>query len=151
MRSIWDALFGGDRSSAIRRTDASAADARTLEEERARIRKENPYGLYEGRHYTEYVDEVRELKKANPLAAEQLLLHLVDVVEREASARRWKPAPWYFEHAAIIRRKRKDYAGEVAILERHERWYPDGGKFAERLQKARALAQRERAIDHRAG
>jgi hypothetical protein len=140
-RSIWAALLGGDRPSAIERADAPAADSRTLEEERARIRRENPHGLYEGRHYTEYVDEVRKLKKTDPAAAEELLLHLVEVVEAEATALRWKPAPWYFEHVAILRRKRKDYAGEVAILERHERWYPDGGKFAERLRKARALQE----------
>jgi hypothetical protein len=47
---------------------------RSLEQERERIRRENPQGLYKGRHYTEYVDEVRTLKKTDPAAAEALLL-----------------------------------------------------------------------------
>jgi hypothetical protein len=140
-RSIWRALFGtaGEASDISDRE----AEPRTLEEERVRIRQENPHGLFEGRHYTEYVDEVRRLKKTDPAAAENLLLHLIDVVESEAKVRGWKPAPWYYEQLAILRRKGKDYTAEVAILERHECWYPGGGKFAERLEKARALAARQ--------
>jgi hypothetical protein len=138
VRSIWVALFGDGSGTGPGGRPAPASS--TVVEERARVRRENPLGLYQGRHYTEYVDDIRDLKKADPARAEELLLALIDVVEAEAKVRRWKPAPAYYKHLAILLRRRKEYAGEVAILERHERWYPGGGRFAERLQKARSLA-----------
>jgi hypothetical protein len=124
VQSIWAALFGDGSSSGIETAGAPAS--RTLEEERARIRRENPLGLYQGRHYTEYIEDIRRLKKTDPAQAGELLRALIDVIEAEAKARRWKPAPAYYEHLAILLRKRKDFGGEVAILERHEQWFPGG-------------------------
>ncbi len=102
--------------------------------------KDKP-GEYNGRHYTEYVDEATELKrqgKADEAAA--LLLALVDATEAEAKAEKIIVAPWYYEQLAIVYRGQKDYAAEVAILERYAK-QPHGpkNKLLDRLKKARAL------------
>ncbi len=101
-------------------------------------------GNYKGRHYTEWVEEVKELKRSgDTAAAEELLHHLVDAVEAESKAQQFRPAPWYYEQLAILARKRKDYDAEVAILERYDALaaqYGDDVGFSERLRKARGLA-----------
>jgi hypothetical protein len=104
-----------------------------------------PLGSYQGKHYTEHIDRVKALKRAEKLdEAERLLLALIDVVEAENVVKQFGVAPWYFEQLAIIYRKRNDYAAEVAILERcHRQLYSRGEPmFAERLEKARALLKK---------
>jgi len=77
-------------------------------------------GCYQGRHYTAYVDQVKDLKRKGDYArAERLLLELVNAVEAEAKANDWAVAPAYYEQLAIIYRKQKDSAKEIAILERY--------------------------------
>ncbi len=103
-------------------------------------RKDKP-GEYKGRHYTEYVDQVTELKRQGKLdEAEALLLALIDATEAEAKAEKTIVAPWYYEHLAIVYRTQKDYASEVSVLERYSK-QPRGQKekLLERLKKARAL------------
>lgn len=96
-----------------------------------------PTGKLRGRHYSTHAAEVRALKRKGRLEeAERLLWEIVEVVEREARAKHSAPAPWYYEQLAILARKRKDYAAEVAVLERYATW----GHFDERLAKARKLA-----------
>jgi hypothetical protein len=102
-------------------------------------------GRIRGRHYTDYVDDVKVLRRSGEeAAAERLLLELVDATESEAKAMRHGVAPWYYEQLAIIYRKRGDGAGEVAVLERFARapHAPGVGpsKLADRLEKARRLA-----------
>ncbi len=47
-------------------------------------------GFVDGRHYTDYVDEVRRLKRAGDLdGAKSLLLCLVDATEAETKAEQW--------------------------------------------------------------
>lgn len=98
-------------------------------------------GFHQGKHYTEYVEQVKELKRTKRLEeAEQLLLALVDAVEAENHVEKFGVAPGYYEHLAIIYRGRKDYAAEIAILERCNRQpYSRGAMFVERIEKARAL------------
>ena len=97
-------------------------------------------------HYTEVSDIVKNLKREERHEeALELLNWAIDEtvaeVEDDASYVE-RPAPWYFEHAAIVYRKEKRYADEVAVLER----YQDvaGGraktKLTERLERARELA-----------
>ena len=65
-------------------------------------------GLYKGRHYTTYVEEVKALKRAGDyVGAERLLLALVGAAENEARANRWRVAPGYYNQLAIIYRKTK--------------------------------------------
>ena len=71
-------------------------------------------GYVDGRHFTEFVDEVRNLKaSANHTEAEMLLLFLIDATESAPP-----PAPWYYEQLAIIYRKDERLADEAAILKR---------------------------------
>jgi hypothetical protein len=79
-------------------------------------------GFHHARHFTEWVDEVSDLRRAERLdEALTLLSHLMDATEAEAAANRWGVAPWYYEQAAIIHRKLGDKAAEVEVLERYER------------------------------
>jgi hypothetical protein len=105
-------------------------------------------GLLRGRHYTEYVEAVKDLKRGgDDVAAEHLLLELVDATEAEARAQGWGVAPWYYEQLAVLYRKRRESGREIAILERYAQQPHAGGvvppKLAERLDKARLLADRD--------
>ncbi len=90
-----------------------------------------------GGHYSAYV-EVRHLKRMNDLdGAKELLLRLVDATEAEAAAEGEGCGvdPWYYEQLAMIYRKKKQPADELAILERHERQPKAPGTVSERLAK----------------
>jgi hypothetical protein len=119
----------------------------TKMDELARAYPAGTPGYYKGRHFTTWVSEVRALKrKGDTEGVERLLLALVNATEAECKAKgpHWGVAPWYYEELAKLYRARKDYAAEVAILERYE-GLPHGGgskppQMAERLNKARLLA-----------
>ena len=101
-------------------------------------------GRVRGRHYTDYVEDVKSLRRSSQdESAERLLLELIDATEEEARLCGMGVAPWYYEQLGIIYRKRKDHTAEVAILERYARQPPAPGagatKLAERLAKAQAL------------
>lgn len=103
-------------------------------------------GFINGRHYSDYVEKVKNLKWAGLLKkAEDLLLKLVEATEAEAEATGGGGAPWYYEQLAIIYRKRRDYAAEVSILERFMRQphAPGTGpqRLSMRLKKAQRLLQ----------
>lgn len=94
-------------------------------------------------HYSDYVEDVKVLKRRKDhAAAERLLLALIEAVEEESKAEGWGVAPWYYEQLAIVRRKRGDRDGEVAILERYASMPrapgASGGKLLARLEDARA-------------
>jgi hypothetical protein len=104
-------------------------------------------GLVRGKHYTEYVDEVKALRRSGQDdQAEALLLELIAATEAEARAMKSGVAPWYFEQVAIIRRKRKDDAGEVEILERYAREMKAPGAMPPVLLK-RLESARQRVTD----
>jgi hypothetical protein len=78
-------------------------------------------GLVRGRHYTEYVEEVKMLRRSDRTEqAERLLFELIDATEAEALAEGegWGVAPWYYEQLAILYSKRGDWEREIAVLER---------------------------------
>lgn len=102
-------------------------------------------GTLRGRHFTEYVTEVKALRRSSEDgAAERLLLELVAATEAEARDECCGVAPWYYEQLAIIYRKRNDAPAEVSILERYDRQPHAPGaspaKLRERLEKARQLS-----------
>ena len=79
-------------------------------------------GHVRGRHFTEYVDEVKALKRAGRTEElERLLLELIDATEAEAQRHGYGAAPWYYEEAAKLYRKQRAYGKEAAILERFDR------------------------------
>jgi hypothetical protein len=105
-------------------------------------------GYYNGRHFTTYISDVKNLKRLGELiAAEKLLLELIAAIEAENAADGGGVAPWYYEELAKIYRKQKDYAKEVAILERYaSQKHAPGSKppeLLERLDKARQLMASE--------
>jgi len=109
-------------------------------------REKKQAGSINGKHYTEYVDLVRELKREKKhQEAIDLLLKLIDAVEREAKLDKSYGgdgfcAPGYYKQLAIIYRKEKRYSEEVAILERLQKQnnYLDESAL-KRLKKAKTL------------
>ena len=112
----------------------------------------NPPKKERGRHYTDYVERVKQLKleKRNKDAI-NLLLELIGKVEKEARTQRGTGniPTWYHEQLAILYRKEKQYENEVQILERHERQTIKLGKerthLIDRLIKARQLRDKKLA------
>jgi hypothetical protein len=95
-----------------------------------------------GKHYTAYVEHVKQLKRdGKNEEAIHLLLRLVEAVEAEARAANghWSIAPWYYQQLAIVYRKERQYEDEIAILKRYKRVAKpsEGDKLLERLSKAR--------------
>ncbi|MHA7617472.1 tetratricopeptide repeat protein [Cellulosimicrobium cellulans] len=99
--------------------------------------------LVRGRHFTEWAEPIRELKREGRVdEALKLALECVDATERASRSDGLAPAPAYTTMAAIIYRQRKDYAAEIAILERYQRACPPGrksSKITDRLAKTREL------------
>ena len=100
-------------------------------------------GTVRGRHFTEYVETVKELRRqGDEEAAEHLLLELIDATEAEAHAEGLGVAPWYYEQLAILYRKQGCPEKEVAILERYAAQEHAPGvsppKLLARLEKAKA-------------
>lgn len=75
--------------------------------------------LVDGKHFTEYVDEVKRFRrdKKNDEAI-GLLLRLVDATEADSIANGCGVAPWYYEQLAICYRKLGRLDDEILILER---------------------------------
>ena len=102
-------------------------------------------GFVDGEHFTAYVEEVKRLKREKRHEeAIALLLKLIYATEAESRdpGGADRVAPWYYEQLAIIYRKERRFADEVAILERYEdqcnQLGRSAGRLAERLTKARA-------------
>jgi hypothetical protein len=76
-------------------------------------------GFVRGQHYATYVGEVERLGRATRgVAAERLLLELVDATEAEAQATKVGVAPWYYEQLANLYQRRGNRGAEQAILAR---------------------------------
>ncbi len=100
-------------------------------------------GLVRGRHFTEYVEEVKSLRRNGRAdEAETLLLELVDATESESRATGLGVAPWYYEQLAILYSKQGEPEREIAALERFARQKHAPGvsppRLLERLEKKRA-------------
>jgi hypothetical protein len=80
----------------------------------------NPSGFYKGRHYTEWIEEVKRLKREEKFEECLVLLFgLIEATENEAKEQGWPyGAPAYYEDAAIIFRKLKRYEDEIEVLKR---------------------------------
>lgn len=103
-------------------------------------------GKVRGKHYTEWAETVKDLKRLGHLQqAADLLEELCCAAEAESQEAQQTLPPWYFEQRAIVLRKLKDYDGEVEILRRYAAspWAVPG-RFDERLAKAIEKADRQR-------
>src|SRR4051794_27032268 len=84
-------------------------------------------GFLEGRHFTDWVDDVRELRRnGDDDSALELLERLMAAVEAERAVTGHPIPSWYYEQAAIIFRKRKDVPSEMNVLERFAAATPKG-------------------------
>lgn len=129
-----------------------APDSERMGTARGLMQLEERAGQVRGRSYVEWVPELDRLRaQKDDDQALGLLMDLIEAAERAARVSGREPAPGYTERAAVIYRRRKDYAGEIAIIERWEGACPPErrgpgatqGRLAERLAKARALAARD--------
>lgn len=101
-------------------------------------------GYYNGRHFTTFVTNVKNLKRQGRLdEMEALLLHLVLATEAEDQVEKLGVAPWYYEELAKIYRKQKNYEKEISILSRfiNQRHGPGAKhpRLKERLEKTQTI------------
>ncbi len=113
-------------------------------------------GSLNGKHYTEYIEYVNQLKRERKHdEAIKLLLDLVCAVELEAQmsgkqnrGAPWFIAPWYYKQLAIIYHKERRYDKEVEILERYcDQTKAPGARVSEleqRLTKAKELRDKQK-------
>ena len=100
-------------------------------------------GYVDGRHFTEYVDTVKDLKRRGLLdQAAALLMRLIEATEAEDRSQRMGVAPWYYEQLAVIYHKQKRTDDEIGVLERFakQRHAPGMGpaKLLSRLDKLKS-------------
>jgi len=94
-----------------------------------------------GRHYTDYVEDIRSMLRGHRYAeAEHLLLRICDAME--SGSPKAAVAPWYYERLSIMYHKQGLFREEVAVLERfaHQKKAPGAkpAKLRDRLTKAKA-------------
>ncbi|WP_152916220.1 hypothetical protein [Arthrobacter sp. RIT-PI-e] len=95
-------------------------------------------GMYQGVHYLQLVEPIKQLKREDRLEeALALCYQAIKGAEQDRGGR--EPAPWYTEQAAIVHRKLGQHQEEITVL---ERWLsmtpPDrrgGSTIAERHRK----------------
>lgn len=98
--------------------------------------KGSTVGSIDGRHYTDFVETVKALKRSGDnRGAVDLLLRLVAAVENESRVEGVPVAPWYYEQLAIIYRKTGDREKEVAVLQRFMEQKIGIGASVPRLQE----------------
>ncbi len=105
-------------------------------------------GHVDGKHFTAYVDQVRQLKREQRHdEAIALMLKLIGATEAESkdSGGNSGVAPWYYEQLAIIYRKEKRLADEIAILERYARQTKAPGVGPQRLAERLTIATEKMA------
>lgn len=104
----------------------------------------------EGRRITDQVERIEYLKRKG--AHEDAIGFLLAEIDREEadsrSIRDWGVAPWYYWQAAVTYRKMGRIDDEIALLKRFARQKHSPGvrveKLLERLEKAKALAEKRR-------
>lgn len=116
----------------------------------AKMKAGREAGKVRGKHFTEYIETVKILKREGEFEqAERLLLELIAATERESEIQGGGPAPAYYEDLAIVYRKLKRLDDEVTILERYmskmESPRHAHPKIIERLPKARELRDKHAA------
>lgn len=97
-----------------------------------------------GRHHSEWMATLDRLRaRGMDEAGLELLLECMAAAEHDAWAAQVAPTPVYAHRAAVIHRRRRDYAAEVEVLERWIAACPEPrdpySRLAVRLVKARRL------------
>lgn len=148
-------VLAGDRSVQLPDlASADTVDAYALADDSAIAphNRHDPTQQVRGRHYTAWSEPVKQLKRDGRLEeAITLLLEVIEVVERPENCWGGSPAPGWTEQAAIVYRKQKDYASEIAVL---QRWVDaarrsgcavgDSDSLVQRMRKAEAMLAKTR-------
>jgi len=125
--------------------DLSAQRARQESFERGLSAPVDPsVGKVDGRHPSEFVEEVKALMRASRDGeAEHLLLRLLDATEQQSQASGVGVAPWFYERLAALYARRGDRGSQVAVLERFAQQRHAPGvmppKLLKRLEDLRRL------------
>lgn len=116
----------------------------SIEEYQRQRAAEEAASQVRGRHYVDWVPTLNEWRsEGRDDEALALLNEIIDAAERAAQVTGCEPAPGYTKRAAVIYRRRKDYAAEAAVLRRWLAACPPGRGNADieaRLKKAEQLA-----------
>lgn len=137
-------LFRGRSNRNISRTSSAKGSGQDWRWERA--------DEYKYEHYTEAVDDIKQLKsEKRHREVIDLLQWCIEFTEAEAEADgpvSDVPAPAYYRHLSIVLRKEDRYDDEVAVLEQYVNWFEDRdqeprNELVERLERARELASSE--------
>jgi hypothetical protein len=95
-------------------------------------------GMYQGVHYLQLAEPIKQLKRENRLE-EALVLCYQAIRGAEQDREGREPAPWYTEQAAIVQGKLGQHQEEIAVLERWLSLAPpalrQNSKIAERRRK----------------
>lgn len=122
-----------EESAALRRERLAAGGQEAADQRRRLVR---------GRDFVEWVDTIKDLKRAGQDADALELLHeCIDAAERDARHQGYSPPPWYTEQAAILYRKANQIEAEIEVLERYQRACPPDQTsplIEERIVKSRA-------------
>lgn len=97
-------------------------------------------------HAAAHADELRHAGRHV-----EAIAHLMSVVQDLESKPETVPA-WPYGRLAMLHRHLQQYDDEVRVLERYQALVPDGthrSRFAARLSKASALADRRRSVGER--
>ena len=91
-------------------------------------------GKLNGKYYTEYVEQVKELKRNQSYdAAIQLLQDLIGVIENESKHTGFGVPPWYYDQLSIIYKKNNQHEKAKQIIERFANQKHGPGKSTEKL------------------
>ncbi|WP_181275970.1 hypothetical protein [Brevibacterium oceani] len=125
-----------------------------LEESRRTEHLARQAGMVRGEFYVDLVPRLNQLRKEkDDDAGLELLTEIIEASERTAAIENRPPPPGYTERASVILRRRKQYADEIALIDRYEaqrQRYAAGdphdqgsttwGRLEQRRTKARELA-----------
>ena len=141
-------LFSGDSSSGVSPLDSDEPIVEPLIPEDKIPYTDPPKGV-DAERYNDITEQVKQLKRDGEHDRALELLHwAIDETAAEVNDSdtfHSAPAPWYFEHAAIVYRKENRYDDEVAVLERYHDLAGSSAKskLTDRLERARELASGE--------
>lgn len=77
-------------------------------------------GLVRGRHYTEWIEEVKQLKRdKNHHAVIELCSEAVGAIEAEYRSNQLSVAPWWYEQVAMAARRSGQPDAERAAMQRY--------------------------------
>ncbi|MCF7889750.1 hypothetical protein K9M78_00860 [Candidatus Bipolaricaulota bacterium] len=108
---LLSSIFGGSRSRRkkieVDQTGSSTGEKIDVEEYKKRRERAEKAGSYKGKHFTQYVEEVKQLKREEKYdEAEKLLRELIKAAEKQASIEGHDPPPWYYRQLKIVQKKK---------------------------------------------